>query len=112
MASDEEPKKKGCTNPCGACCSWCCLIFSLWGAIMLVVIGVLLLDDYRGIVGDVPTVEDNVQAAYNSFYAAALYIFFIIISALRLIHLRLTRKPEVSMDDYEDVGAVSSHHHQ
>lgn len=77
-----------------------------------IVIGVLLLDDYRGVVGDVPTVEDNVQAAYNSFYAAALYLFFIVISAARLVHLKLTSKPEASMDDYEDVGAVSPHHHQ
>merc|ERR1712100_25173 len=38
-----------CSNPCGPKCSICCMVFSIWGALTLAVVGVLLHVDYHKI---------------------------------------------------------------
>lgn len=57
---------------------------------------------YRGIDGDVPTVSNHMVAAEQTFIAAGIYVVFIVLCVLRLLHIRFWVKPSQSMDNYAD----------
>eukprot|EP01115_Flamella_aegyptia_P011328 TRINITY_DN5259_c0_g1_i1.p1 TRINITY_DN5259_c0_g1~~TRINITY_DN5259_c0_g1_i1.p1 ORF type:complete len:104 (+),score=12.65 TRINITY_DN5259_c0_g1_i1:198-509(+) len=103
----------------------------MWGVIMLVAIGFALYIGYPGIDGVVPSIchhgaancsddlppemcrtkknceEDHHKAAFNSFYAALIYVFFIVLSVARIVHLKyLARKK--SIDDFDQYGQIES----
>jgi len=73
----------------GPKCSLCCTIFSLWGVITLVLVGIGFQTDYRYI--DNWNVSNHQQAAIASYIAAALYGAFIIGCGSRAFQLRFTR---------------------
>merc|ERR1711879_3796 len=94
-------KIKNFKNPCGFGCSLCCALYSTWGVLMLLVVGFLTKREYRGIDGDIPSIEDHTTAGVNCYYAALVYAFFIFISVLRLVHLAvLNRRKKHSLDEF------------
>ena len=59
--------------------------------------------EYRGIDGDIPSIEDHSEAGKHVYYAAIIYAFFIFISVARMVHLVVLgrrAKAAPNMDDY------------
>jgi len=70
---------------------------------MLVVIGGLVESGYRGIDGDVPSIEDHSYTAIQTWIASGIYGFFIVISLARLIHLWwLGRHQKPTLDSFAE----------
>mmetsp|Transcript_53218 Transcript_53218/g.88447 ORF Transcript_53218/g.88447 Transcript_53218/m.88447 type:complete len:130 (-) Transcript_53218:19-408(-) len=109
-------------NPCGYGCSICCIIFSTWGAIMLTVLGILLWNNYVGIDGVVPSICGDVEVidrttevcapyhksvAKQTWIAAIVYVFFILLSVLRIVHLKVLERSQATvLDSYAGVDPV------
>jgi len=104
-------KKKG--GPCapggvlygfpGPKCALCCLLFSFFGVIMLVVIGSLLEKPYRKLQGE-ELVEDHIarQKAMNAYYTAIIYAVFVLGCAGRVIWLKRNKGLRVPDEDTEE----------
>ncbi|KAL3842544.1 hypothetical protein ACJMK2_020543 [Sinanodonta woodiana] len=80
---------------CGPKCSVCCLVISIWGIIMLALMGVFYQVHSPGLFEDIPLAEGDwehhnysmtyihekyEQAAINCFIAAGIYVFFFFFS--------------------------------
>jgi len=71
----------------GYCCSICYAIFSVWGFVVLIVVGLALSADYRKI--DYETLDhDKVSSvALQTYIAAAIYFACIVGCGARFIYL-------------------------
>merc|ERR1712137_605653 len=95
---------KNFKNPCGKGCSICCGLYSLWGMLMLIAVGIMLQNDYRGIDGDIPDipVSDHDHVAKSCYIASAIHGGFMLLSIARLVQLYFVgrrSKYEIHMDD-------------
>jgi len=102
-------KKKG-GGPCskggalygfpGPKCSLCCVIFSFFGIIVLIVTGALLEEPYRKVEGESIVVDHEAhESAKTAYYTAIIYAVFVLGCLARVIWLR--QRPPVQ-NEYED----------
>jgi len=83
---------------CSAPCATCCVIFSLSGVIILLILGILFRIDYHYIGEGVPESEYH-TASTQSFIAMGLYIAFVIGCSVRLLWLKATQNKRIVYDE-------------
>lgn len=74
----------------GPKCAICCTIFSGWGVITLLIIGICYNSGYRRI--DNHAVENAKTAATNSYIAAVIYFAFVLGCFARFFWLKIQEK--------------------
>jgi len=84
-------------NCCGNACSICCLVWSSWGVLTLVIVGILLDFQYpkidNGVIGqkcsaNITTSDCYDHAATQCYIGSGIYLAFCIICAIRLFYLQ------------------------
>jgi len=76
----------------------CCLIWSLWGVITMLIIALLFFVEYPNIVmGQFKDSKTYSHAGVQSFIAAAIYGGCIIGCGLRLFCIKLSKKSSVEI---------------
>ena len=89
---------------------------------MLTVLGILLWNNYVGIDGVVPSICGDVEVidrttevcapyhksvAKQTWIAAIIYVFFILLSVLRIVHLKVLERSQATvLDSYAGVDPV------
>ncbi|XP_065656041.1 ribonuclease kappa-like isoform X1 [Hydra vulgaris] len=59
---------------CGPKLSNCCFVLSIWGIIMLILMGIFFNIESVALIEDIPSTEDGYsQASKNCFIAAGIY---------------------------------------
>jgi len=77
----------------GFCCSICCTIFSIWGFVVLIVVGVLLDEGYRKIDNNQVSDDKLNSTAVNTYVAAAIFMVCVIGCGARWLWLLWHSKP-------------------
>ena len=72
-----------------------------------IVVGALVEDKYRGVVGDQVEIEDTHSVAIQCWIAAGVYAGFIVISAIRLLHLRYVEKQAAASGNLDSYAQVT-----
>ncbi|EGD73276.1 hypothetical protein PTSG_04990 [Salpingoeca rosetta] len=95
-------------NFCGPKCSHCCFVLSIWGILMLVVLGALFKTNSRALRSDSSdnTVEDMHNIGQNCFIAAGLYGATLLISFWQM---RLSRKAAQQRAELRTENSYSSY---
>ena len=77
---------------CGGCptmgCAVCCTIFSIWGVLTLLGVGILWNIPYRNMDINRELEGKYDKAAVSSYIAIGIYIVFIVLCVVRIIFLR------------------------
>lgn len=105
----QKKKEGGLCAPGGALhgfpgpkCSICCLIFSVFGIVVLIAVGGFLEMPYRKIEGEDVLVDHEAQeSSKNAYIAAAIYAAFVLGCAGRYILCLRTRKAVHDEDEDE-----------
>jgi len=73
-------------NFCGPKCSYCCLVVSVWGIIMLLILGILFSSKARALIRDAPdnSVSGMNTAAMSCYIAAGIYVVTTLISVWQI----------------------------
>merc|ERR1711991_595610 len=95
----------GCLSRCCSLnCSVCYFVFSLWGFIMLLILGSLLSSNYEPIHLNELNATEASQAATGSYAAAGIYAGFMVLCAVRFAYIMFQRKKETQNQAYQRVN--------
>jgi len=78
---------------CGEGCSICCMLFSTWGFIFMLVVSILVKGGYQGIDPEnaINPAERHVAAAH-SFGAAGIYAIITLLCLARYVYIQRMKK--------------------
>ncbi|KJE92665.1 hypothetical protein CAOG_03582 [Capsaspora owczarzaki ATCC 30864] len=77
MAPPEKKKFQLSIRFCGPKCSSCCMVFSIWGILMLIVLGILFKVKTVSLFEDT---DDSSKTGTNCFIAAGIYAGTLLLS--------------------------------
>jgi len=91
----------------GPKCTICCLVFSFFGVIILVAIGILLAEPYQKVEGE-DLVEDETAKlrSKTAFYTIIPYGLFVVFCAWRASCLRGRPPPKIEGEEEEEEGGA------
>mmetsp|Transcript_27022 Transcript_27022/g.42080 ORF Transcript_27022/g.42080 Transcript_27022/m.42080 type:complete len:93 (+) Transcript_27022:86-364(+) len=85
-----------CDKCCPEPCAICCIVFSVWGILSLIVIGVCLGAQYTKIDNGEVTLEGDYESTATACYeAAGLYAVCLVLCVLRIAYLRWKKRNAV-----------------
>ncbi|KYQ93897.1 hypothetical protein DLAC_11622 [Tieghemostelium lacteum] len=84
----------------GPCCSICCMVFSLFGVVGLLIISGLLKDGYKKAEGEAQwTASTEAEAVKTSYIAVAIYGGFIGACLIAFLWRKFTEPKNIEIDD-------------